>query len=155
MTDFVIGRLIIGFRKFKFIARLEIVMSRVVMKVAVVILSLSIFQAFELNMTRFLTLSIFKFLTGRGYIGADFNIVTYIELQSPDNVSGILNVAALLERFKRYLLIVIHSVKTAYHDKCGICFVLKCFEFVNNIVNASFIGNKLPVSRRWNNLQVV
>ena len=84
--------------------------------------------------------SVVDFFAGVRDVRATFNLIENIELKPPDNVSGIFNVAGLLERFKRNGICVIGTIEGGYDDEGGIGIALKDFEFANSVINAVFYG---------------
>ena len=60
------------------------------------------------------------------------------ELQAPDNVGGIFNVAGFLERLKRNFGIVIGAIQTADNNESGICSASAGKNFVKNVIESGF-----------------
>lgn len=71
-------------------------MSRVIEEKAIVIGALPIFETLELNLTRLLTFSVVDALARvSNIIGIDR--IENVELQSPNNISGVFNVTRFFE----------------------------------------------------------
>ena len=119
------------------LARQEAVVSGMVVKEAVVIGALPILQARELNLTRLLFFSFIDFLAIFRSVER-VERVEYIELQSPNDIGGIFDIAGFFEALERNGMGVIGAVEGANDDKGGIGVALKFLELANGIINAEF-----------------
>ena len=79
------------------------------------------------------------------------DMIKDVELQSPDNISGILDIARLLETLERNRLRVIDTIETADNDESGIGVALKFFELTNGVIDTEFGG----FARSGDDLKVV
>ena len=123
-------------KEYVFIAGLETVVRRVILEKAIVVRALTILQALEMNLARLLLFRLVDFPPRFGNIRADFEIVYDIELQSPDNVRRVLDVARLFKAFEGNGLRVICPIETAYHDKSRVRVSLKFLQLANGFINA-------------------
>ena len=124
------------------VARDKAVMGREIVEEALVVGTLTIFEAFELNLTRLLFFSVVDLLAEVGEI-AWTEMVENIELKSPDNVGGIFDVARLLETLEGDGANVVVAVEAADDEKSSIGVALELFKLANRIVNAEF--SRIPV----------
>ena len=132
------------------IARQEAVVSGMVVKETVVVDSLSILEARELNLTGLLFFSFIDFLAIFRSVER-VERVEYIELQSPNDIGGIFDIAGFFEALERNGMGVIGAVEGADDDKGSIGVALKLLELANGIVNAEFGG----IAGRRNDLKVI
>ena len=72
-------------------------MSGEIVEEAVVVGSMPIFKAFELNLARLLLFGVVDLLANVGR-AAEVQLIENVELQGPDDVGGVLNVAGFFER---------------------------------------------------------
>ena len=131
------------------------IVSGEIVKEAVIIVAVTIFKALKVELTRLNFFSVVEFFSNGGNIGAVFDRVGDEELKSPNDVCGVFDIAGFLERFKGDLRIVIDAIERTDYDEGSISVALEGFEFVNNVINASFVGGKFKVVRRRDNLKVV
>ena len=94
-------------------------MSRKVVEKAVVIGALSIFEALELDLSRLLFFGLVDFLSGFRNVKRVDRIESE-ELQSPNDIGSVLNVARLLETLEGDGLRVVRPVERANDDKGSI-----------------------------------
>ena len=73
------------------------------------------------------------------------------ELKSPNDISGILNVAGLLETLERNRLNVVLAIERADDNEGGIGVTLKLFKLANRIINTE-LGR---IFRRRNDLEII
>ena len=93
---------------------------------ALVVGALAILEAFELNLTRLLFFGV-VYLLAKVREVARTQMVENIELESPNDVGGVLDVAALLEALEGNGLNVVLPIETADDDKSGVGVALKFF----------------------------
>ena len=111
-------------------------MRGVVAKVAIVVGALPILQALQMNLSRQLPFGVVDTFARLGNVVVVFERVHYVELKSPDDIGGILNVARLLKTLERNGLRVVHAIETADDDKGRIRIALKFLELADRIINA-------------------
>jgi hypothetical protein len=109
-------------------------MRRKIVEVAIVIGSLTILKAFELNLAWVLLFRRLDALARFGYV-ARIDCVEYIELQSPHHICCILDIPTLLETLEGNRLRVVRPIETADDNKGSIRFALKFLEFTNGVVD--------------------
>ena len=109
------------------------------MEVAIVVDALPIFEALELDLTRLLFFRFFDLLACVGE-AAEIQMIENVELQSPDNVGGVFDVARLLETLEGDGSDVVVAVEAADDEKGGVGIALELFKLANGIVNAEFGG---------------
>ena len=80
-------------------ARNKAVVSREIVKEAVVVSALPVFKAFELNLSRLLLFGFVDFLSSVGDVER-VDRVDDEELKSPDDIGSVFDVAGFLEGFK-------------------------------------------------------
>ena len=112
-------------------------MSGEIVEETLVVGALAILEAFKLNLPRLLFLSVVDLFAYVGEITRT-KIIENIELESPDNVGGVLNVARFLEALEGDGLHVVLAIERANDEKGGVSVALKFFELANGIVNAEF-----------------
>ena len=132
------------------IARQEAVMSREVIEETIIVGALTILEARELNLTGLLFFSFIDFLAIFRSVER-VERVEYIELQSPDNISGIFDIPRLLEALEGNGVSVIGAIERADDDEGGIGVALKLLELANGIVNAELGG----IAGSRNDLKVI
>ena len=118
------------------------------MEEAIIIGALTVFEAFEVNMTRLFLFGFFDNVAGVGNVRRIFNGIDDIELQSPDDVGGILDIAGFFERLKRNGLHIIVAIEAADNNKSSVGITLKFFELADRVVNGELninivLGNDL------------
>ena len=130
----------------------ESIVGREIIETAFVVRTLPIFETAELNVTRVRVFSLFDdFAIFRDSPVAQ--IVGNEKLKSPNNVSGVFNIARFFEGFKGDRLRIVSAVERADDNESGVSVALKVFKFANNVINSLFCGSILKVGR--NNLEVV
>ena len=107
-----------------------------VAEVAIVVGALPILQALEMNLPRLLPLGVVDTFASFVNVVVVFERVHDVELQSPNDIGGVLDVARLLETLERNGLRVVHAVKTADDDKGSVGVALKFLQLANRIINA-------------------
>ena len=105
------------------------------MEKAVIIGALTVFEAFEVNMTRLFLFGFFDNIACVGSVGIIFNVIDNIELQSPDDVGRILDIAGFFERLEGNGLHIIVAIETADNNKGCVGVTLKLFELADGVVN--------------------
>ena len=80
-------------------------------------------------------------------------MVSAVELEPPDIISRIFNVAGFLERFKRNFLGIVLPVERADDDKGRVSLTLKVFELANDFINSLFRREVGSFNR--NNLKII
>ena len=149
---FTLSNLLEWFRlSVKVVAGLKAIVSRVVVEEAIVVCALPILEALEINLARLLFFRLIDFLAQFGQVIEVLQLVHKVELESPNDVSGVLDIAALLETLEGNGLRVIHPVETTDNDESGVGVALEFFQLANGVVNAQL----RCFARRRNNLQVV
>ena len=113
-----------------FLARNEAVVSRKVVKEALIVSILPIFEALDLNMTRLLFFFVVDLFAQVGE-ATKAQMIEYIELKSPDNVGGILDATRLFETPKGNALYIVCPIEAADDDKGSIGFALKFLELAH------------------------
>ena len=106
---------------------------------ALVVGALAILKTFELNLPRFIFFSVVDLLAHVGE-AARAQVIENIELKSPYNVGGVLDVAAFLEALEGNGLHVILAIETADDEKGSVGVALKFFYLANGIINAELGG---------------
>ena len=106
---------------------------------ALVVGALPIFEAFELNLSRLKFFGVVNLLAEVGEI-AGTEMIEDVKLKSPDNVGGVLDVAAFLEALEGNGLHVVLAVERADDEEGGVSVALKFFELANGIINAELSG---------------
>ena len=114
-------------------------MSGEIVEKALVIGALAILEAFELNLSGLLLFSVVDLLAKVGEI-ARTQMVENIELESPDNIGGVFDVARLFETLEGDGLHVVLTVERADDEKSSVGVALKFFELANGIINAELSG---------------
>ena len=80
-------------------------------------------------------------------------MVSAVELEPPDDISRIFNVAGFLERFKGNFLGIVLTIERADDDKGRVGLPLKVFELANDFINSLF---RRDVGRFYrNNLKII
>ena len=97
-----------------------------------------------------LLFSVVDFLTRVSDI-AWIDKVENVELQSPNNISGVFNVTRFFETLEGNALSVISTIETTYDDKSRIGVALEFFELVNGVIDAE-LGRFLT---RRNDLKII
>ena len=95
-------------------------MSGVVEEEAIVIGALPILEAFKVDLARLLFLGLFNTLARLGNVVVAFESAHNVELQCPDDIGGVFNVARFLEALEGNGLRVIGAVETADDEECGV-----------------------------------
>ena len=113
-------------------------MSGKIVEVAIVIRALSIFETFEMDLTRLAFFSVINSLASLRNIRAAFDLIHDVELKSPDDIGRIFDTTRLFETLKRNGLIVVGAVERTDDDEGGISVALKSFEFADGVVDAEF-----------------
>ena len=90
-------------------------------------------------MTRLLPFGVVDSFARIGEI-AGVDVVQDVELQSPNDVGGVLDVPRLLETLEGNRLRVVGAIETADDDEGGVGVALKFLEFADGIVNAELGG---------------
>ena len=72
-----------------------------VAKVAVVVGALSILEALQMNLSRLLTFGVVDTFSSISNVVVAFERVHDVELQSPDDIGGVLDIARLFETLER------------------------------------------------------
>ena len=119
----------------KAVAGLEAVVSRMVKEEAIVIGALPIFEAFEVDLARLLSLGVFDTFARLGNVIVAFEVVHNVKLESPNNVGGVFNVARLFEALEGNGMRVIRAVETAYDEEGGVGVALKFLKLADSIVD--------------------
>ena len=101
-------------------------MSGEIIEKALVVGALTILKTFELNLPRLLFFSVVDLLAKVGEV-ARTQMVENIELESPDDIGGVFNVAAFLEALEGNGLHVILAIEATDDDKRSIGVALKFF----------------------------
>ena len=114
-------------------------MSGEIIEKALVVGALAILEAFKLNMPRLFLFSVFNLLAHVGEI-AGTEMIEDVKLKSPDNVGGVLDVAAFLETLEGNGLNVVLPIEAADDEKSSVGVTLKFFELADGIINAEFGG---------------
>ena len=76
----------------KFLARLKIVVGGKIIKEAIIIGALTIFEALELNLSGLMSFGVVNALARVGNV-VGIDRIKNVKLQSPNNISGVFNVA--------------------------------------------------------------
>ena len=110
-------------------------MSGVVEEEAIVIDTLPILKAFKIDLARLLIFGLFNTFAELREVIVAFEMVHKVELESPDDIGGIFNVARFLEALEGNGLRVIGAVETAYDEECGVGVALEFLELADGIIN--------------------
>jgi len=121
-------------------ARNKAVVSREIVKEAVVVSALPVFKAFELNLSRLLLFGFVDFLSSVGDVERVERVerVDDKELKSPDDIGSVFDVAGFLEGFKGNSLGVVGTVERADDEESSVSVALKFFKLADRIINAEF-----------------
>ena len=120
----------------KVIARLKAIVRRIISKEAVIICALPILETFEIDLTRLLLFGVVDTLAQVRKVVVALELVHQIELQSPNDIGSVLNVAGFFETLERNGMSIVGAIETAYNDESGIGVALKFLELANRIINA-------------------
>ena len=112
----------------------EVIVSREILEETLVIGTLTIFKAFELDLSRLLFFSLFDFLSGFRNVKRVDRIESE-ELKSPNDISSVFDVAGFLEALEGNRLSVILAIERADNNESGIGIALKLFKLANGIIN--------------------
>ena len=112
-------------------------MSRKIVEETVIVGALPIFKAFELDLARLLFFGFVDFLPSVRDVER-VDRINNEELQSPDDIGGIFDVAGFFEALEGDGLCVIVAIETADDDKSSVGVALEFFELANGIVDAKF-----------------
>ena len=151
VSDFaIVGRVSRLFVFIELFAGNKAIVSREIVEETVVIGAVTIFKAFELNLSRLL---FFSFVDLFPCI-SDIEGVERVEnekLKSPDDISSIFNVAGFLEALEGNGLRVVGAIERADNKESRIGVALKFFELADGIINTEFSG----LATRRNNLKII
>ena len=114
-------------------------MSGEIVEKALVIGALAILEAFELNLPRLLFFSVVNLFAKVGEVSWT-KMIEDVKLESPDNVGGVLDVAALFEALEGDGLHVILTIERADYEKGRVGVALKFFELADGIIDAKVGG---------------
>ena len=121
VTRFFGGKLFV-----KIVAGHEAVVGGEIIEKALVVGALAILKTFELNLPRLLFFSVVDLLAQVGEIGGA-QMIEDVELKSPDDVGGVLDVARFLEALEGNGLHVVLPIETADDETGGVGVALKFF----------------------------
>ena len=114
-------------------------MSGEIIEKALVVGALAILEAFKLNMPRLFLFSVIDLLAHVGEV-AGAEMIEDVKLESPNNVGGVLDVAALFETLEGDGLHVILAIERADDEKGRVSVALKFFYLADGIINAELGG---------------
>ena len=118
-------------------ARDKAIVSREIVKEAVVIGALPVFKAFELDLARLLLFSFVDFLSSVVDVKR-VNRVDNEELKSPNDIGSVFDVAGFLEGFKGNSLRVVGTVERADDEESSVSVALEFFKLADGIINTEF-----------------
>ena len=130
-------------------------MSRKVVEVTVIISALPILKAFEIDLSRLLLFCFVDAFAKFGKVVETVNGIHKVKLKSPNDISSIFNVAALLKGFKGNGMNIVGTVERTDDNESSVSVALKFFELANGIINTEFgriatVGNDLQVIKANN-----
>ena len=131
MANSIIGSI----RFLEFITRHEKIVSGKVLEIAVVVGALPILETLQVNLPRLSFLGIVDTFASFGNVVVAFERVHNVELKSPNDIGGVLNVARFLEALERDRLRVVRPIETADDDEGRIGVALKLLKLADGIIN--------------------
>ena len=110
-----------------------------------------ILEALEINLARLVFFRLVDFLAQFGQVIEVLEVVHKVELESPNDVGSVFDVAALLETLEGNGLRVIHPVEATDDDESSVSVPLEFFQLANGVVDTQL----RRFARRRDDLQVV